>query len=152
MPKRQEWKERRHWLFGESSQGQASPAKSLLDNLRWSGRWRIYPSEPRLIYTYGSSFLGPDKRGTLFSGTRRMLQNQPAPYTDSRRRGRPLCLPSGTGDHRGSPLQIFAKLNHYPPIIFIGMRRRIYSIEGRTSNALRSVEQSFRKEIAAATN
>ena len=93
----------------------------------------------RLIGTYGSSFLGPDRRGILFSGTRRMLQNQPAPYTDRRRRGRPLCLPFGTGDHRGSPLQIFAKLNHYSPIIFIGIRRRIYSIEdqaGHTSNAL----------------
>ena len=44
----------------------------------------------RLIGTYGSSFPGPDRRGILFSGTRRMLQNQPAPYTDRRRRGRPL--------------------------------------------------------------
>jgi hypothetical protein len=59
------------------------------------------------------------------------------------------------GRPQGVAPTIFARLNHYPPIIFIGIRRRIYSIEdqaGHTSNALRSVEQSFRKEIAAATN
>jgi len=29
-------------------------------------------------------------------------------------RGRPLCLPLFSGDHGGSPLQNFIKLNHYP--------------------------------------
>ena len=52
-------------------------------------------------------------------------------FNESSSRGRPLSLPSGTGDHGGSPQQMFAKLNriiHGQGLFFYAQKFLTYSL------------------------
>src|SRR6266545_6139743 len=44
-------------------------------------------------------------------------------------RGRPLCLPSRTGDHRGSPLRLLPKLKHHRNCNFFSAFERLDQFE-----------------------